>query len=114
MAKKETKKFEWNDELVKEFATCYTKGPYGPFKSSKIDDKLADFKKWKQSVGQSRKCCICSNNFTGFGNNAEPVVKNGICCDSCNTDVLMARVMSSIETITTEYKVKKDKKKAKK
>jgi hypothetical protein len=29
------------------------------------------------------KCCICKNEFEGYGNNAQPV-KNGQCCDMCN------------------------------
>lgn len=28
-------------------------------------------------------CCICSNEFEGWGNNAQPVA-NGQCCDYCN------------------------------
>ncbi len=30
------------------------------------------------------KCCLCNKEFKGFGNNAKPL-KNGICCDECNT-----------------------------
>ena len=29
------------------------------------------------------RCCICNQEFIGYGNNAEPV-KKGICCNSCN------------------------------
>lgn len=29
-------------------------------------------------------CCFCGLPFYGYGNNAEPVIKNGVCCDECN------------------------------
>ncbi len=39
-----------------------------------------------------KKCSICNNKITGFGNNAEPV-NNGRCCDTCNfTKVIPARL----------------------
>lgn len=34
------------------------------------------------------KCCICGEEFEGYGNNAEPV-KEGTCCDSCNYAVVI-------------------------
>ena len=30
-------------------------------------------------------CCICGEEFTGYGNNPEPVKHSGVACDSCNT-----------------------------
>jgi hypothetical protein len=33
-------------------------------------------------------CSICSRIFTEWGNNAEPV-NSGICCDSCNSNVVI-------------------------
>ena len=38
------------------------------------------------------KCCICKEEFIGFGNNAEPLL-HGKCCDECNkTKVLPLRM----------------------
>lgn len=38
-------------------------------------------------------CCFCGRPFYGYGNNAEPVIKNGICCDECNMKkVIPARI----------------------
>jgi len=40
-----------------------------------------------------RTCCVCGKEYTGFGNNAEPVME-GRCCDECNrTKVLPLRMM---------------------
>ena len=41
-----------------------------------------------------RECSICGDNFhldsRGFGgHNAKPVVHCGVCCDACNTDVVI-------------------------
>jgi hypothetical protein len=30
------------------------------------------------------KCCICQENFRGFGNNPRPLKSKGLCCDTCN------------------------------
>ena len=42
------------------------------------------------------ECCLCKNEIqkepiTGFaeGHNAEPVVKNGRCCEDCNTAIVL-------------------------
>lgn len=44
------------------------------------------------------RCCICGTRFTGWGNNAEPV-KEGTCCDYCNTTYVMpARIRTMDET----------------
>ena len=34
------------------------------------------------------ECCICHEHFSGYGNNANPVV-DGICCDKCNAQVVI-------------------------
>ena len=38
-------------------------------------------------------CCFCKKTYDDFGNNAEPLVLNGKCCDECNTKkVIPARI----------------------
>ena len=38
-------------------------------------------------------CCFCGRPFYGYGNNAEPVIANGVCCDECNLKkVIPARI----------------------
>jgi len=34
------------------------------------------------------KCSICLKEYTGWGNNAEPINK-GQCCDKCNSGVVI-------------------------
>jgi len=36
-------------------------------------------------------CSICQNEYTGHGNNAQPV-NEGRCCDTCNSVVIVARM----------------------
>ena len=36
-------------------------------------------------------CSVCGNEITGYGNNAEPI-NSGICCDTCNQRVILARL----------------------
>lgn len=40
----------------------------------------------------AKTCCLCGKKFFGFGNNAQPL-KDGICCNECNKDVILARLM---------------------
>ena len=48
------------------------------------------------------KCCICGDDLTGYGNNAEPY-KSGRCCDACNLKfVIPARLAAA----ATEKEVK--------
>ena len=41
------------------------------------------------------QCVICDEHFTGYGNNADPV-KDGICCDACNTNSVIPARMSEL------------------
>lgn len=42
-------------------------------------------------------CVICDDQFSGYGNNAEPV-KDGKCCDKCNFAVVVkARIEELIK-----------------
>lgn len=48
-----------------------------------------------------KKCCICGKEFTGFGNNPEPVKHDGECCNECNMSyVLQARVKALAEYLS--------------
>ena len=49
----------------------------------------------KEEVNMAKEftCCFCGRPFYGYGNNAEPVIKNGVCCDECNLKkVIPARI----------------------
>jgi hypothetical protein len=37
------------------------------------------------------KCVICKKEYSGYGNNAEPL-KKGFCCDGCNKLVIATRL----------------------
>ena len=42
------------------------------------------------------RCCICDELFIGHGNNPIPVRDKGVCCDSCNSKVVIrARLRDS-------------------
>ena len=38
----------------------------------------------------TQKCCLCGKEFTGYGNNPYPLVKEqgARCCDECNEIVI--------------------------
>lgn len=47
----------------------------------------------KDIAMEKHMCCICGKEFTGYGNNPEPVKESGVCCDECNADkVIPARI----------------------
>lgn len=48
--------------------------------------------------GHIHTCCICGEEFTGYGNNPSPVAEEGKCCDSCNLHfVLPARIAQAAD-----------------
>ena len=44
-------------------------------------------------MAEKRVCSICGMEFTGYGNNAEPI-NDGICCDECNIGAVIPRRMA--------------------
>ena len=43
-----------------------------------------------------KKCCICGDEFVGWGNNPWPIVKDedALCCDMCNFErVVPSRII---------------------
>jgi hypothetical protein len=47
--------------------------------------------KTKEEYKEIGKCCICKGFYFHYGNNAQPL-KKGRCCDTCNSDVILARM----------------------
>lgn len=45
-------------------------------------------------MGHPYKCCITDKVCWGFGNNPYPLKEEGVCCESANMLVVMARMMS--------------------
>ena len=39
-------------------------------------------------MNKNKKCVLCPKDYEGFGNNALPV-KEGMCCDLCNSGVVI-------------------------
>lgn len=39
-----------------------------------------------------KKCVLCGKEFSGYGNNAEPL-KKGVCWDECNRKVILERIL---------------------
>ena len=43
-------------------------------------------------------CCICSKVFQEWGNNPDPIKKEGVCCDKCDKEkVIPARLEQEVE-----------------
>jgi hypothetical protein len=38
------------------------------------------------------ECVLCGEKFNEYGNNPYPLAEEGECCDSCNNDVIVARI----------------------
>lgn len=41
-------------------------------------------------------CCLCGKVSEGYGNNAQPI-KEGLCCDDCNSKVIHERLRIASE-----------------
>jgi hypothetical protein len=59
-----------------------------------FDDVNAYGVKLKEGKEAEYTCCICGDEFEGYGNNPEPYKSSGRCCDACNRKfVIPARLM---------------------
>jgi hypothetical protein len=45
-------------------------------------------------------CCICGETHIGYGNNPEPVAKEGSCCDRCNAEKVIPARLAALEAKT--------------
>ena len=56
-----------------------------PFETE-FDDFNAYGEKLTEAPAEVHTCCICGDEFVGYGNNPEPVKSfdDGVCCDACN------------------------------
>lgn len=48
-----------------------------------------------------KKCAICGAEINGYGNNAEPIC-DGICCDACNSYVVIPKRMEMLKELKRE------------
>ena len=43
------------------------------------------------------KCCLCGEEFEGYGNDPSPLKESGECCDRCNAEkVIPARLEAAL------------------
>ncbi len=52
-------------------------------------------------------CCFCGRPFYGYGNNAEPVIKNGVCCDECNMKKVIPARIKALESPAVTNEIEK-------
>lgn len=52
-------------------------------------------------MNKIKKCCICGEKFTGWGNNPWPVVKdeNAECCSICNDTIVFPARLGDLEAV---------------
>ena len=49
------------------------------------------------------ECVLCHGDFSGYGNNPDPLATDGLCCDTCNfTMVFRARLTGIVPVSNTE------------
>ena len=56
------------------------------------------------------RCCICKKRFNGYGNNPWPLKERGKCCNSCNEDVILARLALMIRSKEDDEKLSRKRK----
>lgn len=57
-----------------------------------------------ESMKKKFICCICGKECEGYGNNPDPLRKQGRCCDECNKEVIKARLeIEEIERIIDSW-----------
>lgn len=51
--------------------------------------QITNFKTRENMGNNSKRCCICGKEFEGYGYNPYPVRKDGLCCRTCNYNVIL-------------------------
>lgn len=41
----------------------------------------------------SKECVMCGGDAGEYGNNPAPLYNEGVCCNDCNQEVVMARIL---------------------
>lgn len=49
-------------------------------------------------------CCLCKDEYNGYGNNAKPLAV-GRCCNDCNEKVIVWRIISSTKEQTNRKNI---------
>ena len=52
---------------------------------------------------EENTCCICGKRFKGYGNNPDPIKKEGHCCDDCNVKVVIPAREEQIRKIIESW-----------
>ena len=73
---------------------------------SRYDESLNSLKEetevaFDNDENEKQVCCICGEEYTGYGNNAEPY-KEGICCDKCNMKFVIPYRLSKLRSAKNE------------
>ena len=45
----------------------------------------------------SKICVLCNKEFTGWGNNPEPLSDVGVCCKTCNNEKVIPKRMEELD-----------------
>ena len=68
-----------------------------------LDLLKEDSVSFDNDVEQDKKiCCICGQEYEGYGNNAEPY-KEGYCCDECNKKFVIPSRLKKLKNIKEGY-----------
>ena len=56
-----------------------------------------DIRGYSLKESKSSRCCICGEEYTGYGNNPWPVEDDGRCCDACNIKFVIPKRLDAME-----------------
>lgn len=45
------------------------------------------------------RCSLCGNEINGYGNDPDPLVQEGRCCDACNNNVIKFRYLVTYDNL---------------
>lgn len=48
-------------------------------------------------VEKTKVCCICSKQFTEYGNDPWPVKDEGQCCNACNWNIVLPQRIKNLK-----------------
>ena len=81
-----------NQQSFYDVVDAYRRYYIGEKKDFAVWTRRPEPKWWPVSI-PTYDCTLCGESFNGYGNNPWPLASEGRCCNTCNADVLVSRII---------------------
>jgi len=71
------------------------------FEEGRVNDELRRtdpeaYKRKMEAQMPENRCCLCRQTFRGYGNNPQPILEEGVACDTCDVRIVLKARMQAV------------------